>query len=54
MKSSEKSIHLKDLCLENKEIKLRLTEKEILEIFDLKFYLRYTRDQFISLGWKID
>tara|TARA_B100000945_G_scaffold237921_1_gene193938 strand:- start:11020 stop:12327 length:1308 start_codon:yes stop_codon:yes gene_type:complete len=54
MKSSEKDIHLKDLCLENKEIKLRLTEKEILEIFDFKFYLRYTKDQFISLGWKID
>ena len=54
MKSADKNINLETLCLENEVISNRLSKEEILEIFDFEFYLRYTKQQFISLGWKID
>ena len=54
MKSADENINLENLCLENEVISSILSKEEILEIFDFEFYLRYTKEQFISLGWKID
>ena len=50
----QENLNLENLCLENEVISSILSKEEILEIFDFEFYLRYTKEQFISLGWKID
>lgn len=47
-------INLRELCLKNKIIRLKLNKDEISEIFDYKFYLRFTKHQFNSLGWNLD
>ena len=54
MQSADENINLENLCLENEVISSILSKEEILEIFDFEFYLRYTKEQFISLGWKLD
>ena len=46
--------NLEDLCLQNNIIKSMMTNNEISEIFDYKFYLRFTKHQFNSLGWNLD
>ena len=50
----ENKKNLKDLCIQNKIISSLISEKEISEIFDYDFYLRFTKEQFRSLGWKIN
>ncbi|MQF84696.1 MAG: adenylosuccinate lyase [SAR202 cluster bacterium] len=54
MEVLENKKNLKDLCIQNKVISSLISEKEISEIFDYDFYLRFTKEQFRSLGWKIN
>ena len=54
MEVLENKKNLKDLCIQNKVISSLISEKDISEIFDYDFYLRFTKEQFRSLGWKIN
>ena len=54
MECINSGINLRDLCLQNEIIKSKLSISEISEIFDYKFYLRFTKQQFNSLGWNLD
>ena len=49
MEVLENKKNLKDLCIQNKVISSLISEKEISEIFDYDFYLRFTKEQFRSL-----
>ncbi|MAU23853.1 MAG: adenylosuccinate lyase [Dehalococcoidia bacterium] len=54
MEVLEENKDLKDLCLNNEVVSSLISKKEIIEIFDYEFYLRFTKDQFKELGWKIN
>ena len=54
MEVLEKNIPLKDLCLKNEVVSSLISKEELNEIFDYDFYLRFTKDQFKGLGWKIN
>ncbi len=50
MKARASGKHLKDLILADKEARKHLTEKEINEVFDIKYYLRNVNVIFKRLG----
>ncbi|MEC7837690.1 MAG: adenylosuccinate lyase [Chloroflexota bacterium] len=54
MEVVENNSNLMDLCLKNDVVSSLISKKEIVEIFDYDFYLRFTKDQFKELGWKIN
>ncbi|RZP14088.1 MAG: adenylosuccinate lyase [Chloroflexi bacterium] len=54
MEVLEENKDLKDLCLNNEVVSSLISKKEIIKIFDYEFYLRFTKDQFKELGWKIN
>ena len=54
MKVLEGDSNLKDLCLKDDVVSSLISKEEIVEIFDYDFYLRFTKDQFKELGWKIN
>ena len=53
MRTFESKEHFKQICSNNEIIKSKISNKDLNEIFDYNYYLRFTKEQFNSIGWKI-
>ena len=53
MRTFESKEHFKQICSNNEIIKSKISNKDLDEIFDYNYYLRFTKEQFNSIGWKI-
>ena len=53
MRTFESKEHFKQICRNNEIIKSKISNKDLNEIFDYNYYLRSTKEQFNSIGWKI-
>ena len=53
MRTFESKEHFKQICRNNEIIKSKISNKDLNEIFDYNYYLRFTKEQFNSIGWKI-
>ncbi len=54
MEVLESNKNLRDLCIQNEVVSSLISKEELVEIFDYNFYLRFTKNQFKDLGWKIN
>ena len=52
MRTFESKEHFKQICSNNEIIKSKISNKDLNEIFDYNYYLRFTKEQFNSIGWK--
>ena len=52
MRTFESKENFKQICTNNEKIKSKIKNKELDEIFDYNYYLRFTKEQFNSIGWK--
>ncbi len=53
MRTFESKENFKQICSNNEIIKSKIRNKDLDEIFDYNYYLRFTKEQFNSIGWKI-
>ena len=52
MRTFESKENFKQICTNNEKIKSKIKNKDLDEIFDYNYYLRFTKEQFNSIGWK--
>ncbi len=52
MRTFESKENFKQICTNNEIIKSKIRNKDLDEIFDYNYYLRFTKEQFNSIGWK--
>ncbi len=52
MRTFESKENFKQICANNEKIKSKINNKDLDEIFDYNYYLRFTKEQFNSIGWK--
>ena len=52
MRTFESKENFKQICTNNEKIKSKINNKDLDEIFDYNYYLRFTKEQFNSIGWK--
>ena len=52
MRTFESKESFKQICANNEKIKTKIKNKDLDEIFDYNYYLRFTKEQFNSIGWK--
>ena len=52
MRTFESKENFKQICANNEKIKSKIKNKDLDEIFDYNYYLRFTKEQFNSIGWK--
>ena len=53
MRTFKSKENFKQICSNNEIIKSKIRNKDLDEIFDYNYYLRFTKEQFNSIGWKI-
>ena len=53
MRTFKSKENFKQICSNNEIIKSKISNKDLNEIFDYNYYLRFTKEQFNSIGWKI-
>ena len=52
MRTFESKENFKQMCTNNEKIKSKINNKDLDEIFNYDYYLRFTKEQFNSIGWK--
>ena len=52
MRTFESKENFKQICTNNEKIKSKIKNTDLDEIFDYNYYLRFTKEQFNSIGWK--
>jgi adenylosuccinate lyase len=52
MRTFESKENFKQICTNNEIIKSKIRNKDLDEIFNYNYYLRFTKEQFNSIGWK--
>ena len=52
IRTFESKENFKQMCTNNEKIKSKINNKDLDEIFNYDYYLRFTKEQFNSIGWK--